>query len=318
MTGGAAPFSGGVTVLSGGVGGAKLALGLYTVLNPGQLTVIANSGDDLELFNLRICPDSDILIYTLAGLVNEETGWGIRDDSFRALRQAVALGAPDWFNLGDVDLGMHLFRSELLAHDLGLAEITGRICSALGVECAVLPMCEQYTPTLLDTNEGELHLQEYLVKRRAEPAVRAIRFDGADRAQPSPGIAEALAASRMVVIAPSNPLISIAPILAVSGLRELLKASPARKVAVSPIVGGKSLKGPSDKMLAELGHEVSPVGVARLYEDIVDVFVIDAQDAGLSREVEALGMQCVVAGTVMSDLAAKRNLANTLLQLIAP
>lgn len=309
-------MTGRVTLLSGGVGGAKLALGFYSVLDPALLTVIANSGDDLDLFGLRICPDSDILIYTLAGQVNEATGWGIRDDTFHALERARELGGTGWFNLGDADLGLHLFRSELLARGVGLAEITRRAAAALGVRCTVLPMCEAPVATHLETDRGSLHLQEYLVKHRAEPAVSAVRFVGAERAAPAPGIAEALEQSALVVIAPSNPLISIAPILSVPGLRELLRGCGAPKVAVSPIVGGKSLKGPSDRMLAQLGHDVSPLGVARLYREFVDIFVVDTCDRAYLGEIEALGMRCVVAETVMSDLEAKRALAEMLLKLI--
>lgn len=307
--------SGRVTVLSGGVGGAKLALGFYKVLEADRLTVIANSGDDLELFNLRICPDSDIIIYTLAGQVNEQAGWGIRDDTFRALQRAASLGATDWFNLGDADIGLHFFRTELLGQGVGLAEITRRIVKALGVGCTVLPMCEALVTTRLETDRGNLHLQEYLVKHRAEPVVREISFDGISGARPAPGIEEAIKTSGLVVIAPSNPLISIGPILAVPGLEEMMRGSGALKVAVSPIVGGESLKGPSDKMLAELGHEVSAVGVARLYRHVIDVFVVDEQDAARLPEIEALGLRCVVADTVMRDLSAKESLARTLLQL---
>jgi LPPG:FO 2-phospho-L-lactate transferase len=232
------------------------------------------------------------------------------------LQRAKALGATGWFNLGDVDLGLHLFRSELLAQGVALAEVTRRICLALGVQSTVLPMCEAFAPTRLDTDRGELHLQEYLVKFMAEPVVRQIRFDGIAQARPSPGIPEALSSGKLVVIAPSNPLISIGPILAVPGMREAIVASDALKVAVSPIVGGKSLKGPSDRMLSQLGHDVSPLGVARLYADLIDVFVVDRQDASAAQEIEALGMDCIVAETVMTDLGAKQNLAKTLLDLV--
>ena len=305
-----------VTLLSGGVGGAKLALGFYAVLPPELFTVVVNSGDDLNLFNLRICPDSDILVYTLAGQVNEALGWGIRGDSFRALERAKALGATPWFNLGDVDLGLHLYRSQALAQGLGLAEITRKVCQELGVKCTVLPMCEQYVPTQLDTGLGELHLQEYLVKHRAEPVVKALRFAGVDQARPAPGIAQAFAQSDMIVIAPSNPLISIAPILAVPQMGKWLKQSKALKVAVSPVVGGKSLKGPTDKMLAELGHEVSPLGVAKLYREYAQVFVVDRQDSAYKPQIEAMGMRCHVADTVMLDLQCKQRLAQSLLSLL--
>jgi LPPG:FO 2-phospho-L-lactate transferase len=304
-----------VTLLSGGVGGAKLALGLYSVLPPGALTLIANTGDDIDLFGLRICPDSDILAYTLAGRVNEATGWGIAGDSFAALDVVRALGGTGWFNLGDRDIGLHLFRSELLRAGVGLAEITRRIAAGLGVHCALLPMCEQPVTTRIDTAQGELHLQEYLVRERAAPEVRAVRFEGAEAATPAPGVREALAASDLVVIAPSNPLISIGPILAVPGLRESLRAAAGLRVAVSPLVAGRSLKGPTDRMLAQLGHEVSPLGVARLYRDVLDAFVVDTQDAAAVPAIEALGLRCVALPTVMSDLAAKQALARALLAL---
>lgn len=303
-----------VTLLSGGVGGAKLALGLYRELAPEALTLVANTGDDLELFGLRICPDTDILAYTLAGRVNEATGWGVAADTFHALDVARQLGATGWFNLGDRDIGVHLFRTELLCQGVGLAEVTARLAAGLGLRCTVLPMCEQPVATMLDTDEGELGLQAYLVQRRAQPTVRAVRFAGVERATPAPGVAEALAASDVVLLAPSNPLISIAPILAVPGLRDALRASPAVKLAVSPVVAGRSLKGPTDRMLAQLGHEVSPVGVARLYADVLDGFVLDEQDAAQAPAVEALGLGVRSLPTVMNDLPAKRALARALLE----
>jgi LPPG:FO 2-phospho-L-lactate transferase len=304
-----------VTLLSGGVGGAKLALGLYTVLPPGALTVIANTGDDIDLFGLRICPDSDILAYTLAGRVNEAAGWGVAGDTFAALDAVRELGGTGWFNLGDRDLGLHLYRSELLRAGVGLAEITRRIAAALGLRCTLLPMCEQPVATHIGTAAGELHLQEYLVRERAAPEVRSVRFAGVEAASPAPGVLEAIAGSRLVILAPSNPLISIGPILAVPGLREALRASGALRLAVSPLVGGKSLKGPSDRMLAQLGHAVSPVTVAGLYRDVLDGFVVDAQDAASLPAVEALGLRGAALPTVMGDLAAKQALARALLAL---
>ncbi len=308
-------MEGRVTLLSGGVGGAKLALGFSHAMAPERLTLIANTGDDLELFGLRICPDSDILAYTLAHEVEEDQGWGIRGDTHAALERVRQLGGTGWFNLGDTDIGLHLFRTELLGKGVGLAEITRRIASGLGLKSALLPMCEQPVATRLMTGEGELALQEYLVQRRAEPAVSAIRFEGAEAATPAPGVAEALAGSNLVVIAPSNPLISIGPILAVPEMRRLLRETSALKVAVSPIVGGKSLKGPSDRMLEQLGHAVSPVAVAELYSDFLDVFVVDDQDRGCIPEVEGLGLRAIAAATVMSGLEEKTGLARRLLAL---
>ncbi len=305
-----------VVLLSGGVGGAKLALGLDTVLESGRLTVIANTGDDLDLFGLRICPDSDILAYTLSGRVNEATGWGIAGDTFAALERVRELGGTGWFNLGDRDLGLHLFRTELLRAGVGLAEVTARVAGRLGLRCTLLPMCEQPVATHIATPARELHLQEYLVRERTQPEVRGVRFAGIEAATPAPGVLEALAAAQLVILAPSNPLISIAPILAVPGLRAALRASPALRVAVSPIVGGRSLKGPTDRMLAQLGHAVTPAAVAALYRDVLDAFVIDTQDAPQAPAVEALGLRCHKLPTVMTDLAAKQHLARALLALL--
>lgn len=314
MSGGSAPAAGSVVLLSGGVGGAKLALGLYTVMDPARLTVIANTGDDIDLFGLRVCPDADTLVYSLSGQAGP-LGWGVAGDSYRALERARLLGATGWFNLGDVDIGLHLFRAELLARGVGLAEVTRRIAAALGVRCTLLPMCEQKVTTRIQTGQGTLHLQEYLVRERAEPVVRAIEFEGIAAARPAPGVLEAFAEARLVVIAPSNPLISIGPILAVPGVREALRRAPGRRVAITPLVGGASLKGPTDRMLAQLGKPVSPVTVAEEYREVIDTFVLDVQDAALRSAVEALGLHCAVLPTVMSDLAAKQLLARRVLAL---
>ena len=304
-----------VTLLSGGVGGAKLALGFYTLFDPQRLTVIANNGDDMDLFGLRICPDWDILAYTLAGRVEAAQGWGIAGDTFAALEVVRELGGTDWFNLGDRDLGLHLFRTELLRQGIGLGEVCRRVAGRLGLKCALLPMCEQPVETRIGAEGGEMHLQEYLVRHRTEPEVRSIRFAGIDSATPAPGVLEAIAGAQVIVLAPSNPLISIDPILAVPGLREALRGSKALRMAVSPLVAGASLKGPTDKMMAQLGLEVSPVTVAGRYRDVLDLFVLDRQDGHLAPEVEALGLKCAVLPTVMSDLAAKQALARALLEL---
>ncbi|MEE8433198.1 MAG: 2-phospho-L-lactate transferase, partial [bacterium] len=248
-----------VTLLSGGVGGAKLALGFYTAFDPERLTIIANNGDDMDLFGLRICPDWDILAYTLAGRVEAAQGWGIAGDTFAALDVVRELGGTDWFNLGDRDLGLHLFRTGLLRQGVSLAEVCRRVAGRLGLQCALLPMCAEPVETRIGTDRGEMHLQEYLVRHRAEPEVRSIRFEGIDSATPAPGVLEAIAGSQVIVLAPSNPLISIDPILAVPGLREALRTTKAYRMAVSPLVAGASLKGPTDKMMAQLGLDVSPV-----------------------------------------------------------
>lgn len=308
-------FSGFITVLSGGVGGAKLVLGLYALVPGDQLTVVANSGDDLTHFGLRVCPDSDTLLYTLADEAHPTQGWGVAGDSFRALKRVHELGGPSWFNLGDVDLGVHLYRTEMLRQGVGLTEITRRLARSLGVTCRVLPMCEHFVTTRLETSEGSLALQDYLVRRKAQPEVKRIVFDGAAESFPGPGVLDAIANSSIIVVAPSNPLISIGPILAVPGVRAALRASHALRVAVSPLVGGKSLKGPTDRMMAQLGMAVSPVTVAESYKDFLDVFVLDERDQELKPKIEGLGLRCVTAQTVMKDMSAKQMLARTLLSL---
>jgi LPPG:FO 2-phospho-L-lactate transferase len=267
------------------------------------------------VFGLRVCPDADTLVYSLCGEVHPGQGWGVAGDTFRALARVRQLGGAAWFNLGDVDLGLHLYRTELLRQGVGLADITGRVARALGVTCGVLPMCEQPVTTRLETDEGPLDLQDYLVRRRAEPRVRRVTYAGISEAVPAPGVLDALGRGGLLVIAPSNPFISIGPILAVPGVRAALRSSPALRVGVTPLVGGRALKGPTDKMMAELGLPVSPVTVAQQYRDCLDAFVLDSQDAALRPDIEALGLRCVVAPTVMDDLPAKQALARKLLNL---
>src|SRR6266853_3798320 len=301
-----------VTALAGGVGASKLLLGLHDVIDPRDLTVIVNTGDDINLHGLKISPDLDIVTYTLAGIVDEAKGWGYRDETFHALKRLAAFGRVNWFNLGDRDLATHIHRTAMLAEGKSLSDAAEAIRVAVGVKARILPMSDQAVPTMIATDEGELHFQEYLVKRRAEPVVRGIRFDGADKARPARGVLEAIRDADRIVICPSNPLISIGPILAVPGIREALRARKERVVAVCPIVGGKSLKGPSDKMLAELGHEPSALGVAKLYADFSGTFVIDPADKKQADRIRNLGMQVEVIPTVMATRAHKRKLARSL------
>lgn len=305
-----------VTVLSGGVGGAKLSQGFYHVLPPKNLTLISNTADDLTLFGLRICPDSDILLYTLTDRVNTDHGWGLAGDTFKALQTVKELGGIDWFNLGDRDIGVHLYRTERLGQSAGLAEVIAEIARGFGLGCRLLPMCETPVVTKLLTNEGELPLQEYLVKRRAEPEIRKIRFEGSDKAKASPGVLEALEESDLVVIAPSNPLISIAPILSVVDLHQAMVNTRAFRLAVTPLVGGKSLKGPTDRMMRQLGQEVSPVTIARQYLNVIDGFVIDELDSHLAPEIEDMGLKCFVLPTVMMNMEDKKKLASSLVNIL--
>lgn len=302
-----------ITALAGGVGAAKLLTGLSRVVQSEQISVITNTGDDIVLFGLYISPDTDITVYTLAGVVNPETGWGTHNDTFHCLKALERLGGEGWFNLGDKDLATHIWRTELLQQGLTLSEITERLRCAFGVTAHVIPMTDSYVPTRIVTDEGVLHFQEYLVKRRAEPRVREIYFENIEAAKPSPAAVSAIREAEIVIICPSNPLISIGPILAVPGMRDLLLQTKAKVVAVSPVVGGRSLKGPTDRMLADLGREVSALEVARIYQDFVDVYIIDEQDALLRPAIEALGLRVEVTQTVMRGIPEKVALARAVL-----
>jgi LPPG:FO 2-phospho-L-lactate transferase len=302
-----------LVALAGGVGASKLLLGLYTEMDPRKLTVIVNTGDDIRLHGLQISPDLDIVTYTLAGVIDPKKGWGFRSETFHALKRLAAYGRENWFNLGDRDLATHIHRTAMLSEGKSLAEAAEAIRVALGVRCRILPMCNEPVPTLIESSEGRLHFQEYLVQRRAEPVVRGIRFDGMQQAKPAPGVLEAIAEAEGIVVCPSNPLISIGPILGVPGIRQALAARRRDVIAVCPIVGGKSLKGPSDKMLEQLGHEATAKGVAKLYADFAGTFVIDPQDAEQKAAIEGLGLEVRVVPTVMKTLGQKRALARRLL-----
>lgn len=307
-----------ITALAGGIGASKLLLGLYEVMDPRLLTIIVNTGDDIVLHGLKISPDLDIVTYTLAGVVDSSKGWGIRGETFHALKRLAGYGRADWFNLGDRDLATHIHRTAMLAEGKTLSRAADSIRSALGVKSRILPMSDDPVPTMIDSNEGPLHFQEYLVKRRAEPVVRAIRFVGAESARPAPGVLEAIRDADRIIICPSNPLISIGPILAVPGIREQLRTHKERVFAVCPIVGGKSLKGPSDKMLAQLGHEPAALGVAKLYADFTGTFVIDPADRKQAAPIAALGMEIAILPTVMKSRAQKRKLARALVSFSCP
>jgi LPPG:FO 2-phospho-L-lactate transferase len=304
-----------ITALAGGIGASKLLLGLYKEMDPRALTIVVNTGDDIVLHGLKISPDLDIVTYTLAGLIDPAKGWGFRGETFHMLERLALFGRANWFNLGDRDLATHIHRTGMLAEGKTLTEAAESIRTALGVKSRILPMSDQPIPTIIESSEGPLHFQEYLVKHRAEPVVRGIRFDGIASARAARGVMEAICDADRVVICPSNPLISIGPILAVPGVREQLRARRESVIAVCPLVAGKSLKGPSDRMLVQLGHESSAVGVAKLYADFVGTFVIDSADKLQGEKIRALGMRVVVLPTVMKTPAQKRKLARALLKL---
>jgi LPPG:FO 2-phospho-L-lactate transferase len=303
----------GVVVLAGGVGASKLLVGLSRVIPPELITIVGNTGDDFKVCGLRICPDLDTVTYTLAGKVDPSRGWGVSGDDFDCLEWLQAYGAPSWFRLGDRDLATHLWRTHLLGQGVGLAEVTARIGRTWGLRSLLLPMTESYTPTRILTEQGELHLQEYLVREQCRPRVLQVRYPQVERSRLPPGLPEKVASASRVVVAPSNPLISIGPILAVPGMRDLLGSSGLPVTAVSPLVGGRALKGPAAKMLRELGIPASALGVARMLQGVANQFVLDRQDRALKEEIAGLGMQVKVTNTVMTSLADKVALAEAVM-----
>src|SRR3954468_8583062 len=302
-----------VTVLAGGVGGARFLQGLVEVVPAARVVGIGNGGDDVEPHGLHVSPDLDTVLYTLTGWIDEDKGWGVRGDSDRALERARSLGADAWFWLGDLDIGLHLTRTEALRQGGPLSVVTARLGQRLGLGLTLLPATDDRLRTIIGTAEGEIDFQTYYVRRRHADVVTSVRFDGAQAAGPAPGVIEALRDARAIVIAPSNPLISIAPILAVAAVREQLAARTATCVAVSPIVAGRALRGPAAAMLESLGHEASPAGVAGIYHGLADVLVLDEQDAELAARVEQLGMRAVVVDTIMRDAGSRERLARVAL-----
>jgi len=304
-----------ITVLAGGVGASRFLQGLVGVVDPASVTVISNTGDDVEMFGLHVSPDVDIVLYALAGVVNPETGWGIAGDSFAVVEQLQRFGYPRWFNLGDRDLAMAVHRTRLLREGRPLDSVIANLVSAWGLRCRVLPMSNERVSTVIVGPEGPVAFQDYMVRLRGEVEVRAIEFEGIADALPAPGVLEALAAADAIVFAPSNPFVSVGPILAIPGVREAIVRSPAPCVAVSPIIAGDVVKGPAARMLRSLGHETSALGVAKLYQRIVDIYVIDTLDRDLAPAIEALGMRCLVTETLMSDQGRKEELARAVVNV---
>lgn len=303
-----------IVALAGGIGAAKLLLGLSRGLPPERLFVIGNTGDDIVLHGLRICPDLDTITYTLSGMVNPDTGWGVAGDTFECLNRLKVLGAEAWFQLGDRDLALHIWRTRMLADGAGLAETTRRIAAALGLRCQLAPMSDGFHPTMLETSAGRLHLQEYLVRERCQPVVRTVEYTDIEKAKAPPTVVKAIKAADAILFCPSNPFISIGPILAVEEIRSALESVSVPVVAVTPIVSGAALKGPAAKMLRELGHAVSPVSVAKLYAGLVTRFVLDRADSGLVGGIERLGMEVQVSNTVMNTLEDKVRLAREIME----
>ena len=301
-------------MLAGGVGAARFLRGLSSLLDPRRLTVIVNTGDDETFFGLHVSPDIDTVIYTLAGVVGRPYGWGLHADTFACLDGLSRFYDATWFRLGDRDLATHIFRTEALRAGRRLTAVTRAIARAYRVRTTVLPMSDQPVRTVVTVaGRGPLPFQRYLVRGRGRGCVTRITLRGATRARPAPGALQALRRADFVILPPSNPLVSIGPILTLRGMRRALRASGARVAAVSPLIGGTPIKGPLHRMLSGLGHEVSPVGVARLYRDLVDLFVLDHRDAHLAPRVAALGMRPVVTDILMASAAKSRRLAATVL-----
>ena len=305
-----------IVALAGGVGAARFLAGLVRVIAPQKLLVIGNTGDDAEIHGLEISPDLDTVVYTLAGLADPVRGWGLEGDTFRCLQALGRLGAETWFQLGDRDLATHLYRTERLRQGATLTEVTGEIAGARGVRARVVPMSDQPVRTRLETRRGSLDFQTYFVRRRARDAVLGVRLAGVEEARPAPGVLEAVAEARAVVVCPSNPILSIGPILAVPGIREALRNTRAPVAAISPIVGGRALKGPAARMMRSMGLRPSALQVAELYRDFLDVFVLDRLDESLAPRIEALGMRAVVTNTIMTGLAEKKALARVVVQAL--
>ncbi len=308
-------ITGHILALSGGVGGAKLAAGLAAILPPDQLTIAVNTGDDFEHLGLTICPDIDSVVYALAGLNDTTRGWGVADDTWQTMAMLRALGEADWFNLGDRDLGTHLARSHGLRQGESLSQVTARLAMALGIKHLVLPMSDAPVRTQVKTSEGWIDFQDYFVRLQCKPPIDSIRFTGTPGAAPSPGFAKALARPDLaaIIICPSNPFLSVDPILALDGVREALAAHRVPLVAVSPLVGGQAIKGPLAKLLGELGRTCDNAAIVAHYGELLDHMIIDSSDAADATHLRASGLCVTVTGTVMQSAEDRARLARDVL-----
>ncbi|MCH7949276.1 MAG: 2-phospho-L-lactate transferase [Candidatus Dadabacteria bacterium] len=307
-----------ITALGGGVGAAKFLEGLSSVIENETLNVIVNTGDDISLNGLYISPDVDTIIYRLSGVIDKKKGWGLEDDTFISLNSLEKFGLDTWFNIGDKDIATHIYRTYLRGKGLTATEIASKIAEAFELpdNVNIMPMTDQDVETWIQTNEGEMHFQEYLVKRKMKPEVCRVTIRNIDHASPAPSVVDSIEKARAVIICPSNPIISIGPILQVKGVREALKTTRAEIIAISPLVGGVPLKGPADKLMKGLGLEVSSAQVARLYSDFLDTMVIDVEDAHENQKIIDTGLKTLVVDTVMSDKEKSANLASSVLKLI--
>jgi LPPG:FO 2-phospho-L-lactate transferase len=304
-----------ITVFTGGTGGTKLVQGLQQVVSPDDLTVIVNTGDDLEWWGLHVSPDIDSVLYGLAGLLSTERGWGVEGDTFRCLEQMKHLGEPSWFSLGDLDLATHLTRTSMLRAGKSLSEATAVLAKKFKVKARVLPMSDDRVATMLETEKGTLAFQEYFVREQHQVKVHAVRFEGAEQARPAPGVLESIKRARVIVFAPSNPVTSIGPILAVPGIREALRDADAPVIAVSPIVGGAAVSGPAGELMTMMGWSSSIAGVAEAYKDFLDVLVVDNADQQEAVQLRSAGLRVMCTSTVMRSAEDRRLLAEFVLNV---
>ena len=305
-----------VVVLAGGVGAARFLRGLVRVVPPEDIIVVGNTGDDMWWHGLYIAPDLDTVTYWLAGMADESRGWGIRDDTFTAQAAFAQLSDRSWFQLGDRDLATHWYRTERLAAGVPLHRVTAELAERFGVRSRILPMSDGPVETRLETDAGDLHFQEYFVRERCRPTVQRIYWTGLDGATPAPGVADALAAARLVLIAPSNPSISIGPILQVPGMRALVAAARSRTVAISPLIGGRAVKGPTVELMRAEGTRPDALGVAERYQDLAAGFLLDTADAALAPAIAALGYRIGVRPTMLDDVNSAREVASAALDLL--
>jgi LPPG:FO 2-phospho-L-lactate transferase len=303
-----------ITALAGGVGAARFLTGLLKIVNEDDVSIIVNTGDDIEMFGLHISPDVDIVAYTLAGIVDEEKGWGIRGDTFQALDMLKKLGLETWFALGDMDFATHIFRTDLLKRGFTLSQATDEICNGLGLRVKLLPMTDDKFETRIKIEEGSVHFEDYFVKRKSNENVLGVEFVGAESAKPAPKVIDSILDADLVIICPSNPIVSIGTILSIDEIRDAMRKTKARVVGISPIVAGVPIKGPADKILRGLSLEVSAFGVAKLYSDFLDTFIIDNLDAADKGRIENLGIHVKITNTIMKNLEDKVQLAKVVLE----
>ncbi|MCX8177076.1 MAG: 2-phospho-L-lactate transferase [Candidatus Bathyarchaeota archaeon] len=304
----------GVVALAGGVGAAKLLRGLVRVVPPDELTIIGNVGDDVEIYGLHISPDLDIIMYTLAGIVDEWRGWGVTGDTFNCLETLAKLGFETWFKIGDRDMAVHIARTKMLRDGLRLSQVTSHLCRMLGVKARLIPATDDLLRTKIQSGDRTLDFQDYFVKRRTADNVTGVFFEGADKAEAAPGVLEAIRSADRVIICPSNPVLSIWPILSIKSIRRELEAFKRPIVGVSPIVGGKALKGPADRVMASLGFEASAYGVAKFYHGLLTHFVIDSVDWECKERIEELGVRVTATNTLMKSLEDSVRLAKTVME----